>query len=110
MCRSRWKQGEYAEERAVSLPVGRVFSVSASPMPEGGAVVVMQDRTRIEQVERTQREFVANVSHELRTPLTSISGYVEMLLEDDRDGDCSLRRRCGSFWRRSRRARGGWGG
>ena len=77
-------EGKYAEERSVSLPVGRVFAVSASPMPEGGAVVVMQDRTRIEQVERTQREFVANVSHELRTPLTSISGYVEMLLEDER--------------------------
>ena len=78
------EQGKYAEERSVSLPIGRVFAVSASPMPEGGAVVVMKDRTRIEQVERTQREFVANVNHELRTPLTSISGYVEMLLEDRR--------------------------
>jgi two-component system, OmpR family, phosphate regulon sensor histidine kinase PhoR len=79
-------EGKYAEERSVSLPVGRVFAVSASPMPEGGAVVVMQDITRVEQVERTQREFVANVSHELRTPLTSISGYAETLLEDERMG------------------------
>jgi signal transduction histidine kinase len=30
-------------------------------------------------------EFVSNVSHELRTPLTSISGYVELMLEDERD-------------------------
>jgi len=74
---------KYSERRPVSLAPGRVFAVSAAPMPEGGAVVVLRDVTRIEQVERAQTEFVANVSHELRTPLTSIQGYVEMLLESE---------------------------
>ena len=73
----------YSERGQVSLAPGKIFAVSASPMPEGGAVVVLRDVTRIEQVERAQTEFVANVSHELRTPLTSIQGYVEMLLESE---------------------------
>lgn len=72
-----------SERRSTSLLPGRIFEVNASPMPGGGAVAVLHDITRIEQVERTQRDFVANVSHELRTPLTSISGYVETLLDHE---------------------------
>lgn len=72
-----------SEGRSTSLLPGRIFEVTASPMPGGGAVAVLHDITRIEQVERTQRDFVANVSHELRTPLTSISGYVETLLDHE---------------------------
>jgi two-component system phosphate regulon sensor histidine kinase PhoR len=72
-----------SEGRSTSLVPGRIFEVNVSPMPGGGAVAVLHDITRIEQVERTQRDFVANVSHELRTPLTSITGYVETLLDHE---------------------------
>ena len=71
------------ERRSTTLMPGRIFEVNASPMHGGGAVAVLHDITRIEQVERQQRDFVANVSHELRTPLTSITGYVETLLDHE---------------------------
>ena len=53
-----------------------------------GALVVLNDITRLRQLENIRREFVANVSHELKTPVTSIKGYVETLQEgalDDKD-------------------------
>ncbi len=48
-----------------------------------GAVVVLNDVTRIRRLENVQREFVANVSHELKTPITAIQGFVETLLGGD---------------------------
>ena len=47
-----------------------------------GAVIVLNDISRLHQLENMRRDFVANVSHELRTPITSIKGFVETL----RDG------------------------
>ena len=44
-----------------------------------GAVVVMNDITRLKRLESMRRDFVANVSHELKTPLTTLKGCVETL-------------------------------
>jgi two-component system phosphate regulon sensor histidine kinase PhoR len=70
--------------RASSLAPGRIFEISAAPLPSGGALAVFHDVTSVEAAERSRRDFIANVSHELRTPLTSIQGYVETLVEEPR--------------------------
>lgn len=46
-----------------------------------GAVVVLNDITRLKRLEGVRRDFVANVSHELKTPVTSIKGFAETLLD-----------------------------
>lgn len=73
--------------RAAKIFSGRIFDVTAAPMPGGGVVAVLHDQTEIERVEKTRRDFIANVSHELRTPLTSIQGYAETVLENERLSD-----------------------
>ncbi len=53
-----------------------------------GALMVLNDVTRLRKLERLRSDFVANVSHELKTPVTAIRGYVETLLDgalDDRE-------------------------
>jgi two-component system, OmpR family, phosphate regulon sensor histidine kinase PhoR len=52
------------------------------------ALIVMNDITRLHELEQVRKEFVANVSHELKTPVTSIIGFVETLRDgalDDRE-------------------------
>ena len=46
-----------------------------------GVLIVVHDVTRLRQLEKARRDFVANVSHELKTPITSIKGFVETLME-----------------------------
>jgi two-component system phosphate regulon sensor histidine kinase PhoR len=82
---------EVTTSRATSIVPGRVFDVTAAPLPDGGIVAVLRDLTETERVEKTRRDFIANVSHELRTPLTSIQGYTETLLDSINEAAGSTR-------------------
>ncbi|MDR2588251.1 MAG: PAS domain-containing protein [Spirochaetales bacterium] len=66
---------------------GGRFQVCASPLTpgrediKGGAVVVMNDITRLVKLEQVRKDFAANVSHELRTPIQLVKGFSENLLD-----------------------------
>ena len=81
-------RGDTPAEASVSLggQTEHLFQVRGASLadPRGeqpGAVIVLDDMTRIHRLENLRREFVANVSHELKTPVTSIQGFVEALQE-----------------------------
>jgi two-component system phosphate regulon sensor histidine kinase PhoR len=46
-----------------------------------GALIVLNDVTRLVKLENIRKDFVANVSHEIKTPITAIKGFVETLRE-----------------------------
>lgn len=51
-------------------------------LSDAGMIIVTLDVTAEELALRAREDLVASVSHELRTPLTSITGYVELALDD----------------------------
>ncbi|HWQ26308.1 MAG TPA: ATP-binding protein [Chlorobaculum sp.] len=78
--------GIYNEELTAMTSKGeRVLKINAVPILRDsifdGTVLVINDITRVRNLEKMRRDFVSSVSHELRTPLASIKGYTETLLE-----------------------------
>ncbi len=74
--------GEESTDRAAMVVKGitrqiemRVFPISTTS--EIAAVALFIDVTRIEQLERIRRDFIADFSHEVRTPLAGIRSAVE---------------------------------
>ncbi len=87
--------GETALERQAMIlsPKKRTLLVAVNRMEGGGAVAVLNDITRMKQLEELRSEFTANVSHELKTPLTAIKASAETLLEgaiDDKENNINF--------------------
>jgi two-component system phosphate regulon sensor histidine kinase PhoR len=74
-----------AEDRTLQVHGTVLEGAQASAI---GALIVLNDVTRMKRLESVRRDFVANVSHELKTPVTSIKGFAETLIDgalEDRD-------------------------
>ena len=61
----------------------RIIEIRAAPL-EDGALAILRDVTEERRVQRAKADFIANASHELKTPIAALSGYLEML-EDEQD-------------------------
>jgi len=62
-------------------PKRQYIELVGLPIDTGGAIFVVRDITKIRNLERVRRDFIANISHELRTPITTILMNVEALME-----------------------------
>ncbi len=80
----------------VIQPNGLVFNYKGLEMKTDeeiiGTLIVIEDVTKVYQVDKMKSDFVSNVTHELKTPLTSIRGFTETLQQVD-PGDVNTRNR-----------------
>jgi two-component system phosphate regulon sensor histidine kinase PhoR len=75
----------FESELNLYYPHNKQLQVFLAPLKDdngdlAGSIVVLNDLTRLRQLERVRQDFVANVSHELRTPITSVKAMTETLL------------------------------
>lgn len=92
-----WRKAQQTGEiqsESVEIPSNRKFlQITAIPGQEaGGALLMVQDLTRLRRLETVRRDFISNVSHELRTPLASLKALAETLSDGALDDPPAARR------------------
>ncbi|MEH6576182.1 MAG: phosphate regulon sensor histidine kinase PhoR [Amphritea sp.] len=80
-----YRKQNYSEPLQLPSPIdsGVSLEYQLTLFGAGNRILVARDITRINQLEQTRQDFVANASHELRTPLTVIRGYLETFLDQE---------------------------
>lgn len=75
------------KEQYIEIDIqGRSWVVVMTPLYNQyfvrGAVAVLRDMTEERQMEKLNKDFIANVSHELRTPISMLQGYSEAIVDN----------------------------
>jgi signal transduction histidine kinase len=75
--------GEASIDEFEVAGTGRVFRGYTVPVENDRRIWTLREVTADRELDRMRDAFVATVSHELRTPLTSISGFLEMMEDEE---------------------------
>lgn len=78
----RCQQSGRNETAVLELDRERFLQMIVTPFLRGddrGYLIVIQDLTRLHQLQTVRQDFISNVSHELRTPIASLRALVETL-------------------------------
>lgn len=79
------ERGRFDTPLEIASPVDPDMTLSISVVPYGEGdqqLLLARDTSRLNRLERTRQDFIANVSHEMKSPLTVVKGYVENLMDD----------------------------
>ena len=91
----RCQQSGREETALLELDRDRFLRMIVTPFLRGddrGYLVVMQDLTRLHQLQTVRQDFISNISHELRTPIASLRALVETLSDGALDDHVAAHR------------------
>jgi two-component system sensor histidine kinase SenX3 len=78
------RRGESGEDRLNLFgPPMRVLMVRAVPLPDGGALVTIDDLSERARLDAVRTDFVSNISHELKTPVGALALLAETLMDSE---------------------------
>ncbi len=90
VARAITKRAKRLERAAEEVAAGRFTNpIPVGPEDELGklAMTFNEMQRRLRRLDQARKEFIANASHELRTPLFSLSGFVELLQDEELDSE-----------------------